>query len=80
MASCRKSFVWFFMLALLLASGSPASGASDDVVKRANNEGRLVLYGGATLQHMTLLIGNFNRTYPGIKVDYLRKSRAPSLN
>jgi iron(III) transport system substrate-binding protein len=61
------STLWFF-------SGSTARGAADDLAKAANKEAALLIYGGATLQHMTLMIGNFNRTYPGIKINYLRKS------
>jgi iron(III) transport system substrate-binding protein len=68
-----------FIAALLLLSpwllcASAARGASDELVKAANKEATLLIYGGATLQHMTLLIENFNRTYPAIKVNYLRKS------
>jgi hypothetical protein len=62
------------MLSLLLGVGSTAKSASEDLVKAANKEATLLLYGGATLQHMTLLIENFNRSHPGIKVNYLRKS------
>lgn len=61
-------------LTLWVACVASARGASDELVKAANKEAVLLLYGGATLQHMTLLIENFNRTYPGIKVNYLRKS------
>ncbi len=64
----------FVIIAFSLAFGSVARGASEDVVKAANKEGSVLLYGGATLQHMTLLSENFNRQYPGIKVNYLRKS------
>jgi ABC-type Fe3+ transport system substrate-binding protein len=71
----RSSYLAAFLaLVLALALGSPARGASDDLLKAANKEATLLLYGGATLQHMTLLIANFNRAYPGIKVNYLRKS------
>jgi iron(III) transport system substrate-binding protein len=70
----KKYRAAFFILPVWLAFASPARGAADDLVKAANKEATLLLYGGATLQHMTLLIGNFNRVYPGIKVNYLRKS------
>ena len=63
-----------FILPGWLACVAAARGASDDLVKAANKEATLLLYGGATLQHMTLLIENFNRVHPGIKVNYLRKS------
>ena len=74
MLNRKRSAAGFIVLLLLLALSSAARGASDDLVKAANKEASLLLYGGATLQHMTLLIANFNRTYPGIKVNYLRKS------
>jgi iron(III) transport system substrate-binding protein len=61
-------------LTLWVACVASARGASDELVKAANKEAVLLLYGGATLQHMTLLVENFNRSYPGIKVNYLRKS------
>lgn len=64
----------FFILPAWLACVAAARGASDDLVKAAHKEATLLLYGGATLQHMTLLIENFNRVHPGIKVNYLRKS------
>ena len=62
-----------FLLAWL-ACASAARAASDELVKAANKEATLLIYGGATLQHMTLLIDNFNRSHPAIKVNYLRKS------
>lgn len=71
---CHKYLAAFFVLAAWLAFASAARGASDDLVKAANKEATLLIYGGATLQHMTLLIENFNRVHPGIKVNYLRKS------
>jgi iron(III) transport system substrate-binding protein len=74
MLNRKRSAAGFIVLLLLLALSSAARGASDDLVKAANKEASLLLYGGATLQHMTLLIANFNRTHPGIKVNYLRKS------
>ena len=64
----------FLVLPAWLAGISAARGASDELVKAANKEAVLLIYGGATLQHMTLLIENFNRVHPGIKVNYLRKS------
>jgi len=64
----------FLVLPAWLAGGAAARGASDELIKAANKEAVLMLYGGATLQHMTLLIENFNRTHPAIKVSYLRKS------
>ena len=74
MGICNKFRAAFFILPAWLACASMARGASDDLVKAANKEANLLLYGGATLQHMTLLMGNFNRVHPGIKVNYLRKS------
>lgn len=74
MLNRKRSAAGFIILLLLLALSSAARGASDDLVKAANKEASLLLYGGATLQHMTLLIANFNRPHPGIKVNYLRKS------
>jgi iron(III) transport system substrate-binding protein len=74
MLNRKRSAAGFIVLLLLLALSSAARGASDDLVKAANKEASLLLYGGATLQHMTLLIANFNRAHPGIKVNYLRKS------
>lgn len=74
MLNRKRSAAGFIILLLLLALSSAARGASDDLVKAANKEASLLLYGGATLQHMTLLIANFNRAHPGIKVNYLRKS------
>ena len=70
----NKYLAAVFVLPAWLAFGSAARGASDDLVKAANKEAALLIYGGATLQHMTLLIENFNRVHPGIKVNYLRKS------
>jgi iron(III) transport system substrate-binding protein len=76
MLTGKRFVAGFFIAALLLTSSPRARGAADDLVKAANKEASLLLYGGATLQHMTLLIQNFNRVHPGIKVDYLRKSGA----
>jgi iron(III) transport system substrate-binding protein len=70
----HKYIAALFVLPAWLAFASTARGASDDLVKAANKEATLLIYGGATLQHMTLLIENFNRVHPGIKVNYLRKS------
>src|SRR5262245_30371829 len=70
----KRYLAGFFLLSLLLEVSWTASGAPEDLVKPANKEGVLMLYGGATLQHATLLIENFNRAHPGIKVNYLRKS------
>jgi iron(III) transport system substrate-binding protein len=69
-----KSLEALAILLVWLAPLSNAQAASDDLVKAANKEAVLTIYGGATLQHMTLLSENFNRIYPGIKVQYLRKS------
>ena len=74
MGICNKYSAALFILLAWLTYGSAARGASDDLVKAAHKEATLLLYGGATLQHMTLLIENFNRVHPGIKVNYLRKS------
>src|SRR5678815_3615984 len=74
MGICNKYLAALLILPVWLAFASTARGASEDLVKAANKEATLLLYGGATLQHMTLLIGNFNRVHPGIKVNYLRKS------
>jgi iron(III) transport system substrate-binding protein len=74
MVISKKYFAGFCLLSVLLVSVPRARGASDDLIRAANKEGTLLLYGGATLQHMTLLIENFNRAHPGIKVNYLRKS------
>ncbi len=71
----REIFIaGLLVLVAWLACAATGRCASDDLVKAANKEGNLLLYGGATLQHMTLLIENFNRTHPAIKVNYLRKS------
>jgi iron(III) transport system substrate-binding protein len=70
----RGSAAGVLIASLLFGASLPARAASDDLVKAANKEASLLLYGGATLQHMTLLIENFNRAHPGIKVNYLRKS------
>lgn len=70
----NKYLAALFVLPAWLAVASTARGASDDLVKAATKEAALLIYGGATLQHMTLLIENFNRVHPGIKVNYLRKS------
>jgi ABC-type Fe3+ transport system substrate-binding protein len=74
MAISKKYFVGFFAIVISVMFAPHVRSASDDLVRAANKEGTLLLYGGATLQHMTLLIGNFNRMHPGIKVNYLRKS------
>jgi iron(III) transport system substrate-binding protein len=76
MLTGKRFVAGFFIAALLVTSSSSARGAADDLAKAANKEASLLLYGGATLQHMTLLIQNFNRVHPGIKVEYLRKSSA----
>ena len=66
----------FFVAAVfLLAAGSGLWAASESPVQAANKEGAVLVYGGTTLEHMTRLIGNFNRMYPAIEVKYLRKSR-----
>ena len=70
----KSYFAGFLVLPAWLGFASAAGGASDDLAKAANKEAVLLIYGGATLQHMTLLIENFNRTHPVIKVNYLRKS------
>ena len=72
----RKRCVACFFIAIIvsLVFNSVAKGSSEDLVKAAHKEGSLVLYGLGTLQHITKLIENFNRTYPAIKVNYLRKS------
>jgi len=71
----QKLFIAFFLsLTSLFVIGSRASGASEDLIAAANKEGNLVLYGGGALPDITKLVANFNRAYPGIKVDYLRKS------
>lgn len=70
----RRSFAALWLVAAWLGCVSIARSASEELVKSANKEAALLLYGGATLQHMSLLIENFNRVYPAIKVNYLRKS------
>jgi hypothetical protein len=74
MVISKKYLAGFFAIVLSVMFAPRARSASDDLVRAANKEASLLLYGGATLQHMTLLIGNFNRVHPGIKVNYLRKS------
>ena len=64
----------FLPVFFLLIARSLASGAAQDLIEAANKEGGLVLYGGGALPDITKLVANFNRTYPCIKVDYLRKS------
>jgi iron(III) transport system substrate-binding protein len=72
----HKKFAAALLLLLpaWLACATAARAASDELVKAANKDATLLIYGGATLQHMTLLIENFNRTHPAIKINYLRKS------
>jgi iron(III) transport system substrate-binding protein len=74
MWNCPRYVAALLVLPAWLACVSAARGASDELVKAANKEALLLIYGGATLQHMTLLIENFNRTHPALKVNYLRKS------
>jgi len=74
MPSVKAFAALILFLSVLLRAISLASAATDEQVKAAYKEGTLMLYGGQTLQHATLQIENFNRTYPGIKVSYLRKS------
>jgi iron(III) transport system substrate-binding protein len=72
----KECVVGFFVAALsLLPSGSGLWAASESQLQAANKEGTVSVYGGATLEHMTTLIKNFNRTYPAIEVKYLRKTR-----
>ncbi|MGH7844698.1 MAG: ABC transporter substrate-binding protein [Candidatus Binatia bacterium] len=72
----KECVAGFFAAAVfLLASGSGLWAASESHIQAANKEGTVLVYGGTTLEHMTTLIGNFNRTYPAIEVKYLRKSR-----
>ncbi len=71
----RKYFIVFLLLVgFVLVNRLAASGASEDLIRAANKEGSLILYGGGALPDITKLVANFNQTYPGIKVDYLRKS------
>ena len=74
MCNYQRYIAVLLVLPSWLAGVSAAPSASDELVKAANKEAVLLIYGGATLQHMTLLIENFNRTHPAIKVNYLRKS------
>lgn len=74
MRNYQKFLAALLILSAWLACASTARGASDELIKAANKEAVLLIYGGATVQHMTLLIDNFNRSYPAIKVNYLRKS------
>ena len=70
----QRTIAALLVLPAWLACVSAARSASDESVKAANKEAVLLIYGGATLQHVSLLIENFNRTHPAIKVNYLRKS------
>jgi iron(III) transport system substrate-binding protein len=48
---------------------------SEALLKPANNEGRLVIYGTTQLEHMDAMIQGFNRKYPAVKAQYLRQGR-----
>ena len=61
MWNCKNYPAALLVLPAWLACVSAARSASDESVKAANKEAVLLIYGGATLQHMTLLIENFNR-------------------
>ena len=76
MIRVRECVACFFVaVVLLLVSGSELWAASASQIAAANKEGTVLVYGGATLEHMTTLIKNFNQAYPAIDVKYLRKTR-----
>src|SRR5689334_11090192 len=66
---------WLALAGLALAQPSPNLPAPSDEAKllaAAKSEGKLVLYTGFPLDAMRQVVGEFERKYPGVKVDVLR--------
>lgn len=61
---------------LALAAVTPAAAAQDccpkDLVDAANKEGKLVLYTALLLDAEQILMKEFNKKFPGVKVDIVR--------
>jgi iron(III) transport system substrate-binding protein len=60
---------------LLVVLSGGLSFSSEALVKSANHEGRVVIYGTTQLEHMDAMIQGFNKKYPAIKAQYLRQGR-----
>ena len=55
-----------------LAQGFPAPGDEARLYEGAKREGTVVWYGGAPLEPMRAMADDFERQYPGVKVEILR--------
>jgi iron(III) transport system substrate-binding protein len=70
--------VWTIVTVLILVVGSAAAQSFPDpkdeakLYELAKKEGKVVWYVSAPLEPMKMMATEFEKTYPGIKVDTLR--------